>query len=113
MNDDWTVDCLAEHDRGRALQVRANPRVAVMWDDGAQPIPKVVFLRGDAILQSGDDLVAAYNRRIENFARRGEPRTPRPEAIVREQLLNIRVTPTVIRIEGFGRGTAVTEWRLS
>lgn len=105
LNDDWTVDCLADRTRGRALQAAANPRVAIMWDDGAQPVPRVLFIRGDAEVQEGVPMLEAHRRRMDNFIRRGEPRSPRAAEELLRHMVNIRITPRRIRIEGFGKGT--------
>ncbi len=111
LNEDWTVDCLAERTRHRALQAAANPRVAIMWDDGGQPVPRVLFIRGDAEIQDGPAMLEAHHRRMQNFVRRGEPRSPRSAEELLRYMVNIRIHPRVIRIEGFGSGTQAFEFR--
>jgi len=88
--DDWTVDVSVPAADAAMQAVAANPRVEISWIDASHDAPKseiptIVFLRGMA-------------RVLDDPAKQGS-RT-------------IRVQPTRIRTEGFGKGLQLYAWNL-
>ncbi|MFN8534495.1 MAG: pyridoxamine 5'-phosphate oxidase family protein [Dehalococcoidia bacterium] len=109
VGDDWTVEIVQARRTGRVAHVRRTPQVAVVWTEGTNG--RNVYLRGSARLVEGDELIAAYGRRMAANRARGSTMPAMPDDEVRELLIGIAITPRSIRTEHFGEGMGIYEWR--
>lgn len=113
LRPDWTVE-LVQGRQGfdRVEQARRHPQMEILWVDNhsTQVVPKCVFVRGDAQLYEGDELLAEYATRYEANARRGRAGERWSDERVLEELIGIRVQARRVRVEGFGERSEVFIW---
>ncbi|GAA4676797.1 hypothetical protein [Gordonia humi] len=118
--DDWTVEMVQRRVHRRNAQLERDPRVLVTWVGAPSPesvndspwtfdlgltIPRAVFVRGTARLLDADQTWDAYLRHTERLRAAGHVRAPRRDrAEIDETMRGVRITPSRIRVEGFGDG---------
>jgi hypothetical protein len=126
INDDWSLDLVQRRAHKRVNHLRRNPNITLCWVgppapwstndaphvfDPGEKIPRAVFLRGVAEIMDDDWTVEVYNRRTAQQRARGFTKSPvRSEENVRDYLIGIRVTPKVVRAEGFGLVPQSFQW---
>jgi hypothetical protein len=127
VDDAFTVWMVQRKVHKRIGQWRRNPRTEVMWvgapaadsrNDSPHvydlnlPIPRAVFIRGDAEFLDEAATVEVFQRQTELHRSRGWTKAPlrTPENIVAE-LVGVRVRPLQVRVEGFGEGAASFLWK--
>lgn len=126
INDDWSVDLVQRRSHRRLEQLRANPRLELVWVgapaaaarndhppvfDFGQLIPRAVFLRGIAELLDGERTVECYQHLTARQRGKGFLKAPRrsPDN-ARAELAGIHVHPVRVRVEGFGDGPQSYTW---
>ncbi len=126
INDDWSADLVQRRAHKRVEHLRHNPNITLCWVgspapwstnetphvfDPGETIPRAVFLRGVAEIMDDDWAVDVYNRRTAQQRAKGFTKSPiRSEENVRDYLIGIRVTPKLVRAEGFGLVPQSFQW---
>lgn len=126
LEDDWSVSLIQRRGHARLRQMRACPRVLVIWlgtpAEGATnehphvfdlglPPPRGVFVRGAVRFMDGEWTETCYRRQINAQRAAGHLKAPlrSPEQVARD-LVGVRVDPVRVRLEGFGVGAESIDW---
>lgn len=114
--DDWSVDVLVGAGDAALKAVAGNPRVEVSWIDASHDaaknmIPTIVFLRGMATLLGSADAAEALRAwRLRDEARTSGVGQSLPSKPDSANVRVLRVRPTRLRTEGFGKGLQLYAW---
>ncbi|MCF8590006.1 hypothetical protein [Gordonia liuliyuniae] len=127
--DDWTVEMVQRRVHRRNAQLERDPRVLVTWVGAPSPdsvndspwtfdlgltIPRAVFVRGTAHLLDADETWDVYRRHADRLRAAGHVKAPRRgRAEIDDGMRGVRITPSRIRVEGFGEGAQAFDLRVS
>jgi hypothetical protein len=129
VDDDWTVPLVQRNVHHRISQWRRNPATQIIWSgpphrdnrnlaphvyDLCVQVPRVVFLRGDAVFMTDEELLRQYRAMDDASRAAGRTLAPRlDDGAVVAELVGVRVRSTQVRAEGFAQGPESWTWRVA